>query len=244
MIGLEKDLIEQGMDFSINYPDLSFRCSNSIADAILKPCIRPPWFETIRASGIALVPMARRELRRTIDRNRTVIATILRRADATTYLDSAKNNNRVLYFHRYASDIAVKAIWLKRDGRGICNSIMTHYSVGMERAIQRWSVAQDSIYNTLKHIPSANVLTMFYEDLCADPHAKLGEACRFLNLDVELMPDEFRADGLHLTGNNMRLKGLSEIRQDTKWRDKLTSADLELFARKGGALNRQLGYAE
>lgn len=241
---LTRDLNEQGMQFSINYPDLAFRCLHPIAGPLLRASVRPNWFECIRSAAISVVPAARREVRRIIDRNLTAISTILRKDGASVYLDSAKNNNRVLFFQRYASDMSVKVIWLKRDGRGVCNSHMNHNGVSMEKAIQWWSVAQYNLANTLKHLPPENTLSLFYEDLCNDPHAKLGEVCRFLGLDMTLMPDEFHADGLHLTGNNMRLRGLSEIREDRKWRTSLTEVDLEVFERRGSELNRRLGYTD
>ncbi len=244
LIELARELTEQGLEFSINYPDLAFRSSHPLAGPLLKAYVRPIWFEQLRSAAILAIPAAQQELKRIVNRNGNVISTILRNANASVYLDSAKNNNRVLFFHRYAPDITVKTIWLKRDGRGVCNSYMKHFDIGMKAAIDSWSVANNSIINTIRHLPKTNVLVMHYEDLCRDPHAKLDEVCTFLDLDSSLMPREFSGEGLHLTGNNMRLNGLSEIRQDTKWKQTLSKADLELFAKMGGKLNRQLGYCD
>ncbi len=241
---LTREIQSQGLDFSINFPDLSFRSKHRIAGQLLRAYVRPFWFEQLRATAVALVPAARQELVRVIDRNRIVLSTIMQKDNTSIYLDSAKNNNRVIFFQRYAKDFSVKVIWLKRDGRGVCNSFMNHFGIGMEEAIRRWSLATVSAADTARCLPASNVLTMHYEDLCRDPHGKLDEVCRFLDLDPSLMPKEFSGEGLHLTGNNMRLKGLSEIRQDTKWKKALTAADLRLFDQTGKKLNYKIGYSD
>ncbi|MDX9981899.1 MAG: sulfotransferase, partial [Lentisphaeria bacterium] len=161
---------------------------------------------------------------------------------AAVYLDSAKNNNRVLYFHRYAPEMEVKVIWLIRDGRGVVTSIMRHTGRDLTTAIAQWRTTQHSVMRTVRSLPESKVLKLYYEDLCTRPAEVMERTCRFLGLDPALMPERFGDLTLHLTGNNMRLQGLSEIRIDTRWQQTLTEADLRVFARDGGSLNRNLGY--
>jgi hypothetical protein len=40
----------------------------------------------------------------------------------------------------------------------------------------------------------------------------------------------------------MRLRALSEIREDRSWEQRLTPADLEVIARVAGPTSRKLGY--
>lgn len=242
MADLTRRLAARGMDFSVDYPDTAFRSTDRLADPVLRAYVRSPAFEAVRRLAIMGIPAAKDTVRRIVERNSAVIETILEMDDARVYLDSAKNNNRVLYFHRYAAGMDVKVIWLIRDGRGVTTSIMRHTGVDVATAAARWATTQRSVIRTVGALPDRNVLTMRYEDLCTDPGRWLPETCRFLDLDPAQLPESFSADGLHLTGNNMRLNGLGEIRIDERWREALSAEDLEKFEMVGGQLNRELGY--
>lgn len=242
MAELVNNLAGKGIDFSVDFPDTAFLCSDNLTNRILRAYVRGPLFENLRKLAIALIPQVRSTLQRIINRNRVVISTVLAMENATMYLDSAKNNNRVLYFDRYASDFEVKVIWLIRDGRGVVNSIMKHYEIGLEEAVTRWATAQKSVMRTAAALSRDQLMVLRYEDFCNDPGRWLPETCRFLGLDPDLMPGSFTNLELHLTGNNMRLKGLGEIRIDEKWKATLSASDLAYFEAQGGALNRELGY--
>ena len=243
MADLTRRLADKGMEFSVDFPDTAFRCDDRLADPVLRAYVRSPMFEAMRRLAIAGIPAARDTVRRIAERNNTIISTILEMEEARVYLDSAKNNNRVLYFDRYADAMEVKVIWLIRDGRGVTTSIMRHTNVDVETAAARWDATQRSVIRTVRTLPAGNVLTLRYEDLCTEPDKRLSETCRFLDLDPSRLPDAYSAEGLHLTGNNMRLKGLGEIKIDERWRETLTTEDLAVFETVGGRLNRELGYA-
>ncbi|MBU2502201.1 sulfotransferase [bacterium] len=234
----------KGIPFTVDYPDTAFLCGDGLPGKVLRAYVRGPLFEAARRLAIPLLPLARSTVARVVDRNTKVIASILEKENAKVYLDSAKNNNRVLYFHRYAPRMEVKVIWLIRDGRGVVTSIRRHANCDTATAIDKWVTTQTSVIRTVKYLPRANVLTMRYEDLCTRPGDALAEACRFLGLDPAQLPESYSAEGLHLTGNNMRLKGLGEIRIDERWKSALDDGDLALFAARAGALNRELGYGE
>lgn len=240
--GLSADLGQKGIDFSVDYPDTAFISEDKIAGRVLRAYIRSPLFEGVRRASIAALPTARNTIKRIVKRNSVVIGSMLEKAGATVYLDSAKNNNRVIYFDRYAEDIDVKVIWLIRDGRGVTNSIRRHSGNDIATCAKWWAITQRSVIRTTRMLPPENVLTMKYEDLCLDPRTWLSKACRFLGLDPSLLPESYSADGLHLTGNNMRLNGLGEIRPDEKWKAALREDDLSVFEKIGGRLNHELGY--
>ncbi len=243
MADLSSSVQKKGIDFSVDYPDTAFISDDKLAAPVLRAYIRNPLFELVRRVAISALPAARDTIKRVVNRNSIVIGTMLEKAGASVYLDSAKNNNRVIYFDRYAKDMDVKVIWLIRDGRGITNSIIRHTGNDVATSAKWWAVTQRSVIQTTRYLPAENVLTMKYEDLCENPQKWLSESCRFLGLDPTLMPESFSADGLHLTGNNMRLKGLAEIKPDEKWKAALSKDDLAVFEKIGGKLNRELGYS-
>jgi len=231
-----------GVDFSVDFPDTAFWTDRPALDKVLRAYVRGPGFERLRGAAIAAVPPLRRAVDHVVRRNMAVISAILELESATVYLDSAKNNNRVLYLDRYAPDMEVKVIWLIRDGRGVSNSIIGHKGVDLDTAARRWVTTQKSVMRTVDYLAPEQVFRMKYEDLCADPHQWLADVCRFLELDPTHLPQSFSAEGLHITGNNMRLQGLDEIKRDTKWQASFSEPELDLFDRIGGELNHDLGY--
>ena len=239
---LVRKLNAEEMEFSVDYPNTAFNSADGLTDRILRAHVRAPWFENLRRVAIAVLPPVRHTVKDIVARNCRVISTLLAQEGAEVYLDSAKNNNRVLYFDRYAPDVDVKVIWLVRDGRGVTNSIMKHYEMALEPAIEYWKTEQRIVAETTRYLRPEQLFTLKYEALCAEPGRWLAAICAFLGLDVALLPETFGDQPLHLTGNNMRLRGIAEIRVDEKWKSMLTTSDLEIFTRRGGDLNRRLGY--
>ena len=239
---LTRKLQAKGMDFSVDFPDTAFNSADDFTDRVLRAHVRAPWFEFVRRMAIALLPQVRGTIKHVVERNSLLLATLLEQEGADVYLDSAKNNNRVLFFDRYAPDIDVKVIWLIRDGRGVVSSIMRHYGKDLKAAVEYWVHEQTIVARAAEMIPTDQLLTMHYEDLCNDPATWLNRSCEFLGLDPARLPETYGDKELHLTGNNMRLKGIGEIRLDEKWKAKFSEADLDIFASIGGPLNKQLGY--
>lgn len=239
---LTGELRSQGLEFSVDFPDTAFRSSIQLVDRILRPYVRGSLFESARRTAIALLPAARREISRIATRNETVISTLLRMQGASIYLDSSKDNGRILFFDRYAPSIGVRCFYLVRDGRGVVTSIMRHTGVNIAIASQRWVTAQQSVMRTVAMFPRNRVMRMSYEELCTAPEKAMNDACQFLELDPALLPAELERTDLHLTGNNMRLGNVDEIRLDLRWKKYLTSEDLRVFGEIAGSLNRQLGY--
>ena len=242
MNNLTQMIKSQGMDFSVDFPDTAFRSNKKFIDSIISAHIRGKGFETLRHLAITLLPPVRKSVNRIISRNSVVISTLLDHENSSVYLDSAKNNRRVLYFDRYAPNMDVKVIWLTRDGRGVANSYMKHKNLELGAAIRSWASVQESVIRTAGMISKNQLMKLKYEDFCKNPEKWLPEVCRFLELDPKQLPETFGGEELHLTGNNMRLNGLSEIRMDEKWRALWSSKDVEQFSELGGGLNQRLGY--
>jgi hypothetical protein len=92
-------------------------------------------------------------------------------------------------------------------------------------------------------IAPRDILRVGYEALAADPARELRRICEFIGVAFDPQMLDFRSRVHHvLAGNDMRLDRGSTIRVDAAWRDRLTSDDLDYFARRAGALNRALGY--
>jgi len=119
---------------------------------------------------------------------------------------------------------------------------MKHYSVGMEEAAGEWRRTHEECRRMLRRVPRSACLRIKYEDLCAEPDSTLAAVFRKLGLDPAGASREFRSGEQHIIGNSMRLRSRSEITPDDKWEKELTTADLRVFERIAGKLNRALGY--
>ncbi len=118
-----------------------------------------------------------------------------------------------------------------------------HYQTDFDRALKVWKQTQTSVIKSAQMLAPDQLYRVHYEDLCKDPNKYMSEISRFLGLDPALLPESFGDQEVHLTGNNMRLNGLGEIRLDEKWRTALPPDELELFEKLGGGLNKELGYS-
>ena len=83
---------------------------------------------------------------------------------------------------------------------------------------------------------------MRYEDLCADPRATLDRIARFIGVAPASGAFDLGAMEHHIIGNSMRLRGIDGIRHDERWREQLTSSDLDVIARLAGEASRRFGY--
>lgn len=116
-------------------------------------------------------------------------------------------------------------LWLVRDTRGVMayfhrkGSVVSSILPRHLKWIRRWQ-------RFMKRIGDRGI-TVFYEDLCADPRRELERVCRFMDLPFDegmLRPVDHE---LHYThANRLQFLGRgNEIRLDERWREEL-SADL------------------
>ena len=85
-------------------------------------------------------------------------------------------------------------------------------------------------------------MTLYYEELCADAGQVLDRISDFLGVErARTQPDPQDPDR-HIIGNPMRLKALSEIREDRSWQTKLRTDELSVIARIAGPASRELGF--
>ena len=217
--------------------------ANDISSKVVRAELRGAWFECVRDVALSIWPAAQRRLHRILDVNRACIDAQTQIADAPVFLDGSKDPIRAKYFARYASDYDLYLINLVRDGRGVTNSYMRHESVPIGTAIDQWQSKVIEMQRLARIVGDTHHREIRYEDLCREPLETLNAILEFTGLDpLQELPLPLRADERHILGNTMRLKDISAVLQDEKWRTSLTSTDLETFARRAGTLNASLGY--
>jgi hypothetical protein len=214
-----------------------------LADRLLKAEVRGPWFEALRRLGIKLVPGARADLARQLERNRVLTGVIAELQNADIFLDGSKDATRLLHFVE-SGLFDVRVIHLQRDGRGVITSIAKHTGLPFMQAAERWAKDIQGLESMRKRLPPALVIDLKYEDLCRDPAATLARIFGWLGIDTATVAaDDFKRGDFHLLGNAMRLNAVSEVRLDEKWRSLIEETDQRYFLRKFGVVHKRLGYA-
>lgn len=159
-----------------------------------------------------------------------------------TVIDSSKSTRltafRPVALARYAGQ-NVKMIHLVRDGRAVLWSQMrgdnkkiesgscdTSLPFALPRTLIGWVFANCSAWIAGLLLPSGSTIRVRYEDLAKCPAHELKRIGDFLSLDtnaivVMLDKAEHIAPGVQFSGNRMRFKGITKIKNDDEWRSRL-----------------------
>jgi hypothetical protein len=158
------------------------------------------------------------------------------------FVDTARDHQRPKYLARHPR-LDVRVIHLIRDPRGNIASIMKHTGVDVGAAARQWCRYNVEAARAQRYLPASSWMTLHYEELCADPGGVLDRVFDFLEVErVRPQPSPHDPDR-HIVGNSMRLRALSEIREDLSWQTTLTGEQLEVIARIAGPVSRRMGYS-
>lgn len=246
------DMEKRGQPFDVWDSDLEFRArangngngnghSAGLADAILRAVQRGPLFETARSIGLKVVPEARRELKRLLDRHETLVQVVTGIKGCNTFLDTSKRPERALYMRRIPS-FDVKVIHLVRDGRAVSWSSMKNLGIGPEAAADSWVADNRASEQARRWFPSDRWMTLRHEDVCARPDDMLKKVYDFIGVPAKDGVNDFRAAEQHIIGNRMRLANTTEIRLDERWKQALTPEQMAAIEQRVAPLNRRYGY--
>ncbi|MBW7992597.1 MAG: sulfotransferase [Planctomycetes bacterium] len=239
---VDKELDQNGVPFDISDFGTHFHCASSrFTDRLLRAAVRGTAFEVLRKVGLKVLPAARRQFKKILDKNKAVIDAVLKLQQVDVFLDGSKDPIRL----KYMSDSGywnIKVIFLIRDGRGAANSYIKHHGVDMKTAATEWRRCNEEAENILHGLDKSQWIEVSYEELCKDTENTLVRLFDFIGLDPSKRAQDFRSVENHILGNEMRMNTTSEIRLDEKWRSILTEEQLSIFDREVGEMNRRYGY--
>ena len=263
---LEQAMAGRGIsDFQISRAGTSIHEVDSrLAQRLLAPLFRGPVLERIRDFGLILSPRWRRHLAATQRRNLALVESLQAISGAKWVVDSSKIALRLKYLLRIPS-LEIKVVRVIRDGRAVALTYTDEArfadaadpglrggGTGERRvnaqdniadAANEWKRSNESADCLVAGLPDSQWMEVRYEELCRQPAATLRCLSEFLGVDPARLNLDFRAREQHVIGNGMRLDSTSEIRLDERWKTHLSSADIEVFEKVAGRLNRRYGYA-
>jgi hypothetical protein len=191
----------------------------------------------------SLPPYAER-LRRFVDAHLDFMRRAMRIECADLYVDGTKNLRRAELLAGCAA-VALQAVHFVRDGRGVCYSRLKALKGDtaprdgdLREFAAEWQGYLALVDLFARRHPQVPLLTIRYEDLCADPAATLARICGFLGMDYDPgMPGPARRP-FHVLGNTMRKSAFTgEIREDLRWVEGFSRSQT---ARLGTLMAREL----
>ena len=234
--GFEFDVADFKTRFILNGPDYLQRLREGTTGNSL---------ESIRDAILFALPNETHQLKRLVNRNVALVESVLAVTNKNVFLDSSKDRLRIKALHRFSRSMDTRAIHLVRDVRGVIASRVRRSKKprDMAKLAQKWVKHHRGLEIALKAWPSEKHIRVRYEDLCQNTKCTLKQLYDFCGVDSSLRLEEFRTDSQHILGNKMRLKPLSEIKLDERWKEELTAEQLKIIDCVAGALSRQYGYS-
>jgi hypothetical protein len=228
--------------FQTNFWNTHFRLSHSkLINALLIRSLGQNQVNDVRDAFIWQLPPVRRA-RTDMGWNTWSLATaVLERTGKQVFVDTARDHQRPKYLWNHPR-LDVKVIHLIRDPRGNAASIMKHANVDAAEAARQWRHYNVEAARVKRYLPPTAWMTLYYEELCADPGAVLDRIADFVGVDRAVSQPGPRDPDRHIIGNTMRLKALNEIREDRSWQTNLDRRELDVIARIAGSASRGLGY--
>jgi len=203
-------------------------------------------FEKLTALPRLLAGLAGQDMQPLYRRSqRALLAAIRQASDCEVIVDSSKTTRhcagRPLALATLAG-IEVRVIHLVRDGRGVLWSQLRGSNAKLEagaadprlawavpRTLFSWTMANLACWLQSRALPAGSVLRVRYEDLVAAPARELRRIGAFAGIDPEpviaqLQRGEAVPPGMQFAGNRLRLRGISQVREDTEWQRRLPRA--------------------
>lgn len=257
-------LAARGVAFDITDAQTSFRELNGRFTRRLAAALhRGPLFERVRDLTLSLSPTWRRAHDRVQQRNAALVRTLLELTGARVVVDSSKVALRLKYLLRNSA-LDIRVIRLIRDGRAVALTYLDparfadasdptlrgggtgdqrrEEQMPIAQAAAAWRRSNEEAEHLLSRLDPGRWITVHYEQLCTQTDAVLTRLFEFLGVDPARAVRDFRAVEHHVVGNGMRLDATAEVRLDERWRRHLSAAELEVFERAAGRLNRRYGY--
>jgi hypothetical protein len=212
-----------------------------LVNALLARSLGADWLNDVRDAFVGRWPGARATILRMGWNSWSLASAALGRSGKSVFIDTSRDHQRPKYLAMHPA-LDLKVIHLFRDPRGNSASIMKHTGADMATAARQWRHYNVEARRVRRHLPESAWLSLRYEDLCADPAAVFDRISDFLGVPRAVIQIGARAGQGHIIGNKMRLKAVSEIREDRSWETCLDDTDLTELARIAGATSRELGY--
>ncbi|MBV9787030.1 MAG: hypothetical protein JOZ51_02570 [Chloroflexi bacterium] len=201
-----------------------------------------PRLNALRDALFAAWPAEVRRIKQLVARNQALIESVLAVTGKRVFVDTSKDRLRLPMLRRYSS-LDLRAVHLLRDVRGVVASRLRRgAAIDAREAARQWATLHERIRRTLSALPPDKRLQIGYEAFCSDVRSTLAQLDRFCGVDPARRPVDLWPESHHIVGNEMRLKQISEIRLDERWRSILSEDQLAAIRWGAGSTSLRYGY--
>jgi hypothetical protein len=213
-------------DFGTGYRLLKSERLNQYLTAAL-PLLRSSRLEEIRDALVRHAPGAATVVRRINRANVVFVSTALATAGAQVFVNADKYPYRLRWLRRIA-EFDLRVLHLLREPRGVVLTFMENRGWDAAFGMRAWIREQRDILRIAAEFPTS--LRVYYEDLCDHTDAALARIHTFAGIPAEPFGGDFRVAEHHILGNSMRLDRVGVIVKSERWKEKLSTPDLDRIA--------------
>jgi len=235
----------RGYKFDVTNFQTNFRNSGpQFIQKIFIGSTRNKYIDSLRDRILFSQPVGRRKIKAHADRNVALINSVLEVTGKDILIDSSKNRMRLRALKRF-SKLDIRAIHYVRRVEGVVASqVRRGRGTDVARLARDWVKRHDRIDITLAAWPQEKRILVRYEDLCQQTESTLKKLSIFCGADPNFHSLNFQEASHHVIGNPIRLKPITEIKLDERWKTELTSIQVREINRVAGDLNKRYGYSD
>ncbi len=186
----------------------------------------------IRDSIIKYFPLFYSRVNYFMEKQKIFIDNTLQYDKTSIYIDGTKSIRRAEMFIKYSD--TTKLIHLIRDGRGFCSSYIKNQPKPgntLDIASRQWNDYIRLVDKLSQRYPKINILTVKYENLCANIEVTLNKICDFIDLPHDQNILDFNHKQYHILGNRMKGKFDGIVKEDLSWKSKLNEDQVNKITR-------------
>lgn len=232
----------KGHEFHFAHFDLAFNIGGpKLIRQLRNGSFRNNFLDTLRDTLIHSWPNERRQVKSLVERNQAFVESVLEVTGKKVMVDTSKDRVRLRALRKF-SILDVRVIHLVRDVRGVVASWLRRGRNDLPEAAKQWHKWHRRLEIMWSTLPPEKYIRVRYEDLCRDVPGTLNQLYHFCGVETDVPPEELHSSSHHIVGNKMRLKNISAIRLDERWRELLSKEQLKQIDQLAGKLNRKYGY--
>jgi hypothetical protein len=238
-------MTKRGFEFDVAYFNTKFnRYGPLFMRRLREGSVRNSTIDSLRDKILYSLPNERRQIKAAVARNLALVEAVLEVTGKNVFVDSSKSRLRFKALYQF-SPLDVRVIHLVRRAEGVVASqLRRNPGSNVSELAHDWRQRHRRLDVTLPTWPREKYIQVRYEDVCQDTENTLKRLFEFCGVDADIQHLDFRAETQHIIGNPMRLRPLSEIKLDERWKKELSSNQLAEIDRVAGDLNRRYKYPE
>lgn len=229
-----------GLSFSSKQWTSAYKYINPLLHRLLTADSRFRIVQNLQGLADSHLPMHRRRMRVADCVNIVIYRELLRATGARVALDIGKGLRKLKRLLTLR-ELDVYVLRVVRDVRAFANSMDRRGSTSREAA-WRWLWFQKAADHAIAKAPCDHVLEVRYEDVCADVAQFYASVCDLLEIRRCECPKTFRPREHHLIGNKILSQDELIVSLNERWREVLSSEQIQQVMGIAGKANERFGY--